>query len=382
MRNFQLVSGLEKVFTNKEPKKWRKQRLSGLYGETLSFQIAYYEDDEVRGHEEREICLKINSSLQAAMSYRLVGLVPSNFPAFADVDDNYLTDVPGLFPDVLLPIGPRLGKVETKENSTQIRVRLSPRQWRSLWIDIELNSSVDSGDHIVEVAALDHTGKELWQDHVEIEVIPAELPKQRLLHTEWFHADCLADYYGVEVFSERHWQIMENFIKTMVKHGINTLLTPIFTPPLDTIVGGERTTVQLIGVKKRGTEYQFDFSKLERWLTMAFAAGMEFIEISHLFTQWGAKFAPKIIAEMDGKPVKIFGWDNEATGSEYQSFLHAFLPKLTAFFDEKGMKEKVIFHISDEPHAGDVESYMKAKNSVKDMLQGYYTMDALRCTRR
>ncbi|RRD94277.1 DUF4091 domain-containing protein [Clostridiales bacterium COT073_COT-073] len=377
MLQFQLISGLEKIFADTKPQKWQKPELSGLYGETLSFQIAYYGDDTPRNHEQREICLKIKSPLQAEMNYRLVGLVPSNFPAFAEVDENYITDKPGLFPDVLLPISPRLGKIERTEESVEIWLRLSPRQWRALWIDIELNTSLRAGVYPIEAAVYDHEGRELWQDSLAIEVIPAVLPKQKLLHTEWFHADCLADYYGVPVFSERHWQIMENFVKTMVKHGINTLLTPIFTPPLDTMVGGERTTVQLVGVIADRAGYRFDFSRLEQWLEMAFGSGIEYIEISHLFSQWGAKYAPKIMAEKDGKLQKIFGWENEATGQEYQNFLHAFLPELTTFLEAKGLKQQVIFHISDEPHSGDVESYMKAKNSIKELLHDYYTMDAL-----
>lgn len=34
---------------------------------------------------------------------------------------------------------------------------------------------------------------------------------------------------------------------------MNMLYTPLFTPPLDTAVGGERMTVQLVGMEKAGT---------------------------------------------------------------------------------------------------------------------------------
>ena len=36
-----------------------------------------------------------------------------------------------------------------------------------------------------------------------------------------------------------------------VAHGVNLLYTPLFTPPLDTQVGGERTTVQLVDVERQ-----------------------------------------------------------------------------------------------------------------------------------
>ncbi|MFQ9394338.1 MAG: glycoside hydrolase domain-containing protein [Lachnospiraceae bacterium] len=88
-------------------------------------------------------------------------------------------------------------------------------------------------------------------------------------HTEWFHSDCLANYYGEEVFSEEYWRIVENFVKTAVKHRYNMLLTPIFTPPLDTAVGGERRTVQLVDVTVQADgSYAFGFEKLDRWVEM------------------------------------------------------------------------------------------------------------------
>ena len=50
------------------------------------------------------------------------------------------------------------------------------------------------------------------------------------------------------------------------------ILTPIFTPPLDTAVGGERRTVQLVGITKTGSEYSFDFTLLERWINLCIAS--------------------------------------------------------------------------------------------------------------
>ena len=67
------------------------------------------------------------------------------------------------------------------------------------------------------------------------------------------------------------------------------LLTPIFTPPLDTAVGGERTTVQLIDiVQDADGSYKFDWSRLKRWCDLCLRNGIKYLEIPHLFTQWGA----------------------------------------------------------------------------------------------
>ena len=96
---------------------------------------------------------------------------------------------------------------------------------------------------------------------------------------------CIRDrYYGVEVFSEDYWRIVERQIRLAVRRGINMILTPIHTPPLDTRVGGERPTVQLVDVYRKQGQYSFGFEKLERWVRMCQGAGMKYCEMAHLFT--------------------------------------------------------------------------------------------------
>ena len=98
--------------------------------------------------------------------------------------------------------------------------------------------------------------------------------------------------------------------------------------------------------------------------------------MSHLFSQWGAKYAPKIVAMVDGKEEKIFGWHTPAVG-EYTNFLHSFLPELIEKLREWGIAENTYFHISDEPREEHLESYRAAKESLGDLLKGFHTFDAL-----
>ena len=76
---------------------------------------------------------------------------------------------------------------------------------------------------------------------------------------------------------------------------MNMLYVPLFTPPLDTEVGGERTTVQLVGATRQNGKYSFDFSELKRFMDFAAAHKIKYYEMSHLTTQWGAKACPKIM---------------------------------------------------------------------------------------
>lgn len=221
------------------------------------------------------------------------------------------------------------------------------------------------------------SGEALAEATLTLHLVPAALPPQTLLHTEWLHTDCLADYYRLAVFSPDYWRAVRNFVRCAVQAGVNMLLTPLFTPPLDTAVGGERTTVQLVRVSRSAQGYDFDFSLLAQWIALAQEEGIEHFEIAPLFTQWGAAHAPKIVVEEQGEARPLFGWHTDAQGEAYQRFLQALLPALTAWFRERGLERQVWFHVSDEPTLDNLAAYQRASAALRPLLDGFRTFDAL-----
>ncbi|MDG0812648.1 DUF4091 domain-containing protein [Cohnella rhizosphaerae] len=358
------LSSLSKVFPDAEPASAERSGFgSALRGEHFSFQIAYRAPELTR---TAKVCVSVAApGLEGKIAVKAVGLAPSALPCYGDPDDDILRGVPGLYPDPLLPLGP------------DDMVKVPPRQWRSLWIEAAIGRDARAGAHAIEIAFVSEAGESLAHEVFALEVIPAELPEQELIHTEWLHADCLATEYGVDIFSARHWALIEAYVGTAAKHGMNMLLTPLFTPPLDTAVGGERPTVQLVDVRLEGDVYRFGFDKLTRWIEMGLRKGIRYFEFSHLFTQWGAKHAPKIEALAEGVPIKLFGWHTDAAGAPYRRFLDAFLPELVAYIRARGLENRVYFHVSDEPHEADVESYRAASDIMRKHMSGFPIIDAL-----
>ena len=180
------------------------------------------------------------------------------------------------------------------------------------------------------------------------------------------------------MFSERHWKLIEEFLRRATENGINMILTPIFTPELDTYVGGERTTTQLLDITvEECGKYAFGFEKVERWIDLCLSVGVKYFEIPHFFTQWGAKAAPKFVATVKGKKKKIFGWETDAHSEEYKNFLAQLIPALVEFLEKKGVAQNTYFHISDEPHLDQLEQYLKCKELVAPYVKDYPIIDAL-----
>ena len=378
MLRTKFISSLEKVFVDESFDKYPKlEKISALRGERLSLQLIYaYDHDDL--HRTPAYHQPIfTGKLADYVSVREVKQMAltkydgdSSYPSLAE----YLRFPPGLFPDLLYPLidGKYFG--------------ICDRVLDSLWIEIDIPSDMEVGEFDLGVSVIDVDYVDANRDDknfvaseasIKIEVIGATLPDQTLIHTEWFHCDSLAQYYNVPVWSERHWEIIENFARVAVKNGINMLLTPVFTPPLDTKIGGERLTTQLISIKKNGNRYTFNWKLLDRWIDMCDRVGVKYLEISHLFTQWGATHAPKIMATENGEYKQIFGWDTDAHGEEYKKFMRSFLKALLKHMKERGDDQRCFFHISDEPNKDQISDYKKSKRIVDNILADYCIMDAL-----
>lgn len=351
------VSSLQRVFLDGRCDLTEHNCDSVLKGERYSYQIAYKSSEKFFAE------IVIDSPLSQFITVRSVGNVPSELPVYESDCEFCERNEPGLFPDVLFPI----------ENN---RVLIKRQNYYALWITVDLPKDTDAGDYEIKIK-LKKDGETISENIFGLHVINAVLPEQKLIYTQWFHSDSIANYYKIPVFCEKFWALVKSFIKAAVHTGVNMLLTPVFTPPLDTEIGGERLTVQLVDVKLENGKYSFGFDRLIRWVRLAQKCGIKYFEISHLFSQWGAKYTPKIVAEVNGSQKRIFGWETSAESIEYAEFLSAFIPQLIKVIRSLGIEKSTFFHISDEPNEDQIESYSRAKSTVAPLLEDFPIIDAL-----
>lgn len=349
MLRVKLLTSLSKVFSDEEPDGFEKKSYSVLKNEILHFQTAIFSDCDTN--------LNVNFDSGLNSKVYLVKEVPVGLAAYEDSDDYYLRKTPGLYPDLLVPFEQGTGIVADK--------------WYSLFF--EIGPFDDKAGNITFDFTVNDEPVSL-----EIEIIDKMMPVSETVYTNWFHSDCLADYYHVEVFSDEYWRIVRNFVTTASKHGMNCILTPVFTPALDTGEFLERTTVQLVDITLRGKKYLFGFSNLKKWVDVCTECGIMYFEINHFFTQWGAKHAPKIIArDRKGREKKIFGWKTKSSGKDYSDFLRQFSVAFKSFIDRNNLKDRVFIHISDEPSLNQLKAYRSRAYFIRSIFKGYKVIDAL-----
>ena len=365
MLKTKLVSSLEKVFIDDKIDSFpTADSITVLKGERLSVQLLYIDEGPDYSMPWRTLVdLNLGGSLAEYVTVRDVRNVPIDRPVNPEkYDDQYLRTTPGIYPDLLTPL--RYGG----------KVVPGRDKLRSLWIEIEPDGKIDGEQELTitlscEGINVTHT--------LSVNIIPAELPKNGINFTQWFYCDCLAGYYNVPAWSERHWEIVENFARLYAKRGRNMIYTPLLTPALNVLPPFERTPSQLVDITVTDGKYTFGFDKVDRWVDMCDRLGIEYLEISHFFDQHRAAHSAKVYATVDGEIKQIFTWDTLSDDPEYVHFLRQMVSAFIDHMKKRGDDKRCLYHISDEPYLDYIDHYTKIKNSIADIVKDYPIMDAL-----
>jgi hypothetical protein len=360
-----LCDSLEKVLPRSNPRALDLSvPLIGFAGERASFQLAVRGRSGVDFAGRDRVRVEVTSSALVTAQVSTVELVPVEYGSPENADAGYLVTGPGLYPDLLAP---------ARNNELVPMIG----EWRAVWVDLAIDPSAVT--QVIPVLARVFSGLEcIAEFKLPLEVIGEQLPELDIPNSQWFHCDGLANYYGLEVFSSEHWNVIDLFLGAAREVSANAILTPVWTPPLDTGVDHYRTPTQLVGITELAPDkYRFDFTALIRWIELCRKHGFQFLEIAHLFTQWGAKATPAIYVGTPSGTERRFGWDVSATHPSYRVFLEQLIPQLREVLEAQWGLEKVLFHISDEPTLENVDGYALARTVVLDLLQDCRIVDAI-----
>lgn len=363
------ISSLHKVQLDSDLNYPEITSVEVLRGERYSYQIAFRGNwmcaakFEVKGELEPYTRLyKVNQSPYDAVVTDMAGFT----------DPDYLSHTTGLMPDLLTPLD-----FNEEDTTAAMNVQLLASSVR---IEVNIPRDMKPGAYKLTVSIFNGNNANselLAKKTMRFTVIDEEIKEQSLIYTRWFYADCISDYHGVEIYSDRHFELIEGYLREAVDCGINMILVPIHTPPLDTKIGTYRPCVQLVDIEKRGEEYIFTFDNFDRFINICKRVGVKYYEMAHMFSQWGAKCAAPIQVTVDGKKDYMFGWHVSSTDPAYIEFLKQYIKAVSDRLAYHGVQDYTYFHISDEPSLEGIEAYKRAAEIIRPLIGKARTMDAL-----
>jgi hypothetical protein len=191
------------------------------------------------------------------------------------------------------------------------------------------------------------------------------------------HSDSIWEYYKIEPFSQRFWELADAYIADLTAHNLNVVYSPIFNARHEVL----KRPAQLLRVRHLGDDrYEFDFSDVRRWIQLAKKNNAEFVEWTHFFTPapTSGKHPQRIYERWDAIGELLWPTDTLATSNAYRRFLEQFMPQFKQVLDEEGMLDRSLFHCADEPD-GDVQlaDYRTARGLLRELAPWMRVIDAM-----
>ena len=359
------ISSLEKVRVNDNLDQREIYTRKVLAGERVSYQLSMKSVDA-----QCFVKVSLETALANNVKLYVVKDAYMDTPVTEIVEkEDYITLEPGFMPDILIPL-------EETNNCLFMRTGIN-----TIWVKVDIPKNITPGIYPVKIKLIFKipNGEDILTINkmMMIEVISAVMPEQKLIYTRWLYLDCIAMSHNVEIFSQAHWNLIEEYISAASDVGINMILVPIHTPPLDTEIGAKRQCVQLVDIEKKGEEYVFSFERFNRFIDICKRNGIQYFEMAHLFSQWGAKYAPNIMVTVNGRKEYLFGWNVAADSPKYRFFLMQYIPAISNELKRKGISKKTYFHISDEPTFKNIDTYKKASELIRPLIGDCKIVDAL-----
>jgi hypothetical protein len=358
-------SSLKRVYPNSAPRGNDPLQLSTARNARLSFQLCF------RNLKRAAVEAPADWKVQV----RRVGFVPMrHLDTDVPLDETEgVGHVPGLVPDPLYPeetclVGPESNGVFWVTIRVPSDAKVGP---------LTLNATLTVEDEC-RITGWKGAPSDPAKLSIEVQVGKLTLQKRKEFPaTHWISIDSIWEYYKIEPFSERFWELAEAVIANMVDHNVNVIYSPVFNSRHELL---ERPA-QLLRVRALGDDkYEMDFTDVRRWIRLAKKHGADYVEWTHFFTPapTSGRHPQRIYERWDGFGKLLWPADTLATSDVYRKFLEQFIPQFKQVLEEEGAFEQSLFHCADEPD-GDVqlEDYRKARTMLRELAPWMKVIDAM-----
>ena len=275
---------------------------------------------------------------------RFVGFVPvrSNTPDTADAE--LVCTAPCQVPDPLL-----LDETIAVEAGTT----------QPVWLTVFVPPDAPAGRWRGSVTV--STDREKVEVPLTLTVHPVVLPSERSLWvTNWMNLHNFASFYGTELYTERFWQVVEAFARSMGEHRQNVVLCPN----------------DLVHIRQQADgSLAFDYTDYDRWVGTFDRAGCaKVIEGGHLGRRGEGKWETPWF---EWRKFKVQRRDGSATELDPEMVVRELVKSLAAHTKQRGWSDRFVLHVVDEPAPHTEEDYKRKTLLVREWAPGVRLLEAM-----
>ncbi|MFC5402668.1 DUF4091 domain-containing protein [Cohnella soli] len=223
----------------------------------------------------------------------------------------------------------------------------------ALYLAFRIDRTTNPGTYHASVRVT--FGEERCEIPCTLEVFDAEVPSKESLHiSNWFGINNMASRYGLEKWSEAHWDMIRKYGVLMRR----VRQTHFWIPS------------ELIEARKNEDgSFSFDFGRIKRFVEMYLELGFTYIE--------GNLIAYRVQFKDDHFVVNCCGDVIPALSHEGYDYISQYLKAWRSFLIENGWLDITVQHVADEPTEACVGEYRILSGIVRKFMPGTKIIEAV-----
>ncbi len=253
-----------------------------------------------------------------------------------------------------VPVTDSDGEVTTAPLREDASVDVPAGTAQPVWLTITVPKHTAPGTYTGDVTVT-AAGRDPITYELSLEVSPVTLPEPADLDFRtdyWFQPDPVAEFHGVEPWSDEHWDLMETYLRDIVTRGQKVINVAITEDPwlveFDDGTWHSQTYSpweSLITWHNDGSEWSFDYSTFDRYIELHHKLGIaDEIHIFSLLSFGGRERFTYLDA--DGEKVVE---DVELGSPRWREGWTAFLTDFRAHMRERGWMDKTFLAFDERP---------------------------------
>lgn len=215
---------------------------------------------------------------------------------------------------------------------------------QSVWVTFSVPKNTAAGVYTGEITlALTETGERQAVAYtLEVLDLTAPDPQDYAFDIElWQYPYRVADYYGVEPFSERHFSILRPHLEKYRQMGGHAITASIVEEPWNGQTYG-RYPSMIKWRRRADRSFDFDFSQFDRWVEFCHSIGLGDKIVCYSLIPWGNR-----IRYYDEKKKKERCIAPRTGTRKYKKVWRQFLQALVDHADEKGWFDDLYIGIDE-----------------------------------
>lgn len=220
----------------------------------------------------------------------------------------------------------------------------------SIYITASVPKGIPAGLYTGTVA-VEVGGTEVVANEIEIEVADVDLPDVHdwnFFLNVWMNPATVARWHGVEIWSDEHFALMRPYIEDLASHGQKTAVVPICYRPWGTQTRDPFPNAVIW--KRRGENYEFDFSVFGRYVELHEACGIDKAIHCYSIVQGPGYWDKDIIEFIDVDTGELKQIEAAICDDEYMRAWRAFFAAFREYLTAKGWLDKTYIAFDEQPH--------------------------------